>query len=76
MRAIILGVFLSLAGCADLEVESATPASDTAASTAAGTACGPNGLICSKNQTCCVTDPLPPAPPRYTCIAKNQACNP
>jgi hypothetical protein len=70
-RAIIVGLFLSLAGCADLEVESATSAEK-----GGGTACGPNGLVCNRNETCCAMDPLPPAPVRYVCLSKGQTCNP
>jgi hypothetical protein len=39
-----------------------------------GTTCGT--LVCNQNQVCCVSDPLPPAGPRYSCIPKSSPCNP
>jgi len=64
-----------LAGCSD-RGQTPDPSRTTTQTAASGTACGPNGLVCNNHETCCVTDPLPPAPPRYICLKKGQACNP
>jgi len=52
------------------------PEASAALERASGTACGPNGLVCSPKQECCSTDPLPPAPPRFFCAKKGTPCSP
>ena len=80
LTCITLGVLLlaGSGGIASSDVPSPGATSQAldrmAAQGGGGTPCGPNGLVCSGQQVCCMTDPLPPAPARYVCISKKQTC--
>jgi hypothetical protein len=65
IKALVAGLAAGLALCL---------AAHTQANAKGGTACGT--LVCTANQICCVSDPLPPAGPRYTCLPKGSTCNP
>jgi len=66
LKALLAGlVFASLVAVA---------ASNSQAAKGGGTVCGP--LVCSAKQVCCVSDPLPPAGPRYSCQPAGSTCNP
>jgi hypothetical protein len=79
MRWLVLWI-VALSACADTDVDPASTDEPSAEAVAArggsGTPCGPDGLVCSKNQICCSTDPLPPAPARFVCRPKGSVCNP
>jgi hypothetical protein len=66
--------FALMAGCADVGPVDDPEPGTTQEEVQGGTACGPNGLVCSSGQQCCVKDPRPPAPAQYSCISKHQTC--
>lgn len=73
-RVFIALSFTFVAACADVGPVDDPEPGQTQEEVQGGTPCGPNGLVCTQNQQCCVHDPLPPAPARYECIPKKQTC--
>ena len=89
-RGLVAGFIVAVAllvGCADADIDPgpAAPTTTTeelstttgdAVGNAAGTPCGPNGLVCNANQTCCARGPRPPQGVVYLCLKKGAVCDP
>ena len=88
-RGLLAGFIVTVAllvGCADADIDPAPaePTSTTeelstppgAVVDAAGTPCGPNGLVCNAHQICCARGPRPPQGVVYLCLKKGSVCDP